>query len=450
MYEENVNIESELKSCQFCDRCFLPERLIVHNRSCTAFQPARKVAESVKIPVTTAPPRSPERRLPAPTLRNYRNQYSSYELNLDQFPHALEKLKPEVLSECAHCERHFLPSRLSVHAKSCTRAHPARRVGEPVKRICHRSPVATCQFNTWRVASAQFREQVRMAKRSVIHLKNSRPKQKQASPWKKQSDELRKMVKTARAAHDTVVPSETPHLVPCQFCDRCFLPERLMVHNRSCTAFQPARKVIKSPAKKLTFDVPSSPERRLPAPSLRNYRNHYSSYDFDTEKYPHAFQKHDRDELVGCGVCLRTFLPESMKVHSRSCTIDNPARLVGQPVCRSQHRGFRQTPSSSGTNWRAASIAFREAVRAAKQKEAQTFPSIVQCPACNKRFREKAAARHTPACEEKLADACRLSRSASSKWRRESRQLRRYVREARSLASTENAHIDQWRGVPEC
>ena len=36
-----------LDTCKFCGRTFLPEKLVIHNRSCTADKPARKVSDSV-------------------------------------------------------------------------------------------------------------------------------------------------------------------------------------------------------------------------------------------------------------------------------------------------------------------------------------------------------------------------------------------------------------------
>lgn len=37
-----------LATCQWCGRTFLPEKLVIHNRSCTQDNPARKVAENVR------------------------------------------------------------------------------------------------------------------------------------------------------------------------------------------------------------------------------------------------------------------------------------------------------------------------------------------------------------------------------------------------------------------
>lgn len=44
---EAFNTES-LAQCTYCGRTFLPEKLAIHNRSCTADKPARKVTDSVR------------------------------------------------------------------------------------------------------------------------------------------------------------------------------------------------------------------------------------------------------------------------------------------------------------------------------------------------------------------------------------------------------------------
>mmetsp|Transcript_2198 Transcript_2198/g.3463 ORF Transcript_2198/g.3463 Transcript_2198/m.3463 type:complete len:350 (+) Transcript_2198:46-1095(+) len=44
---EAYNTES-LATCEYCGRSFLPEKLVIHNRSCTAGNPARKASDTVK------------------------------------------------------------------------------------------------------------------------------------------------------------------------------------------------------------------------------------------------------------------------------------------------------------------------------------------------------------------------------------------------------------------
>lgn len=44
---DTYNTET-LSTCAYCGRTFLPEKLVIHNRSCTADNPARKVAEKIR------------------------------------------------------------------------------------------------------------------------------------------------------------------------------------------------------------------------------------------------------------------------------------------------------------------------------------------------------------------------------------------------------------------
>jgi hypothetical protein len=65
---EAYNTES-LSTCPFCGRTFLPEKLVIHNRSCTADNPARKVTDKVKrgtpLPNLSKPEPSAERSRPS-------------------------------------------------------------------------------------------------------------------------------------------------------------------------------------------------------------------------------------------------------------------------------------------------------------------------------------------------------------------------------------------------
>lgn len=45
-----------------------------------------------------------------------------------------------------------------------------------------------------------------------------------------------------------------------------------------------------------------------------------------------AFKAFNDKALVRCQYCERTFLPEKLAIHHKSCTPDNPARRVGEPL----------------------------------------------------------------------------------------------------------------------
>ena len=288
---------------------------------------------------------------------------------------------------------------------------------------------------------------------SSQNIENTTPAANQNgdSIWRVQSKELRSAVKMARDAHDTIVPpeEESLSLQQCQFCDRSFKADRLVVHNRSCTAFSCARRINESvrPAERHTSPTKhSSPsKRKLPTA----YHLNFSSYNLDLEQYPHALEKLDPQSLSKCNCCARTFLSDRLAVHARSCTTDHPCRSVGDcnigdpyadRIALIKFGTGADIATSASTNWRAASTAFREAVRQAKQKEADAAPTVLECPHCLKKYREKAAARHVLVCDRKEG----VHRASPSKWRGQSLHFRMQLREAKDnhLAS---AVINHWQ-----
>lgn len=70
--------DATLSVCQFCGRKFLPEKLVIHNRSCRADNPARRVDESVNRRAETQPPNAFQPSFPSPS--QYKSQTSSRQL----------------------------------------------------------------------------------------------------------------------------------------------------------------------------------------------------------------------------------------------------------------------------------------------------------------------------------------------------------------------------------
>lgn len=280
------------------------------------------------------------------------------------------------------------------------------------------------------------------------------------SIWRMQSKELRSAVKLARDAHDTIVPADddSRNLTECQFCDRRFKPDRLVVHNRSCTSFNCARRVSESVNRKILEVIGKAAPLYESPTKISNSTCHptsFSSYNLNLDQYPHALEKLNPESLSQCECCARTFLADRLTVHARSCTTEHPARSVGD--CRpgdayadriallrfANCTDSEVSTSSASTNWRAASTAFREAVRQDKQKEAEASPNVEECPHCQKKYREKAAARHIQTCERKWANISGKG-SPCAKWRGQSLHFRLQLREAKEsyLASVTINHWD--------
>lgn len=167
--------------------------------------------------------------------------------------------------------------------------------------------------------------------------------------------------------------SAQSNLVPCENCNRTFLPDRLLVHQRSC---KPGK-----PLKPLTASHPATTERQgtvtLDNPRILK-RELMQDNQFDSPKGgsggtpgpgipppPYTPQATKRDilhapgEFSECPSCKRSFLPGRLEMHIKSC---NPHVVKPSPpksprkgnttpsVTKSQHQNWNSnnnTPSAS-------------------------------------------------------------------------------------------------------
>lgn len=295
-------------------------------------------------------------------------------------------------------------------------------------------------------------------------------KNRKSSAWGDQSvlDDIN--AATSKAWKDT--------LSPCKFCGRSFLPEKLIIHNRSCTASNPARSVVAGKGDSLMETSSSRRSSYSGADQYDDFDRSIKSYGANAKSLPAASSfgnrtgsstlkktSYDVDSyrdtptyghLIKCADCGRNFSEESYAKHSRVCrkvfkTKRKPydsakhrvmgtelaayyngskrGRTTSSSVITSSsavkgRRGSGGEASSSKSNWRQQSRAFRQAVRQAalvskaerKSKAtgvplhvllppsqslggkdySEPDPSYVQCPTCGRSFNEKAGARHIP------------------------------------------------------
>eukprot|EP00981_Chlorochromonas_danica_P000746 scaffold167_cov168-Ochromonas_danica.AAC.13 len=159
----------------------------------------------------------------------------------------------------------------------------------------------------------------------------------------------------------------------------------------------------------------------------------------------------DDGELQSCPDCGRRFLPSSLARHIRICqkvfqkkrkVFDSAKKRVeGIPELQEllgrksrtgkQPSGKTQALPSSGetkaSKWKAQSEAFRAAMRAMKatdddsgptraNRPSQPYidPSLIQCPHCQRRFNEQAAARHIPLCQNIIAKPSSLKKGSGT------------------------------------
>ncbi|CAH1796449.1 unnamed protein product [Owenia fusiformis] len=291
---------SNLAKCENCGRTFQPDRLIVHQRSCrpkTDSTPHSRTGGGAMTPKTPSPPKTPK-TMPAmrKTIVCYicGREFGSKSISIHE-PQCLEKWKvqnkqlpkeqrrplprkPEVVGSgnmtneerneaawkaakanlvpCENCGRTFAPDRLPVHQRSCRpktggrtpmsmksadlRYNPGgatpSKPKTPKPDVIRRPPAVVCyicgrEFGT---KSISIHEPQCLKK---WHIENDNlPKHMKRPPPKK--PEVRKIGGSGsydvNAMNEAAWEAAQANLAPCKNCGRTFLPDRLIVHLRSC------------------------------------------------------------------------------------------------------------------------------------------------------------------------------------------------------------------------
>ena len=169
----------------------------------------------------------------------------------------------------------------------------------------------------------------------------------------------------------------TKMLMKCRHCGRSFLPEKLQIHNKSCTASNPARRV-QEPISKTTLT------------------NSYSEYE-------------DNGNFVQCRDCGRSFNSSSFAKHAKVCR--DVFMSKRKQYDSSKHRkegtemeGFgaskrfgkkknmvsntteqsntRKAADNSIPKWKADSMKLRDAMRMARKACSVNFMCVVLCCVC--------------------------------------------------------------------
>eukprot|EP01031_Cornospumella_fuschlensis_P036411 gene36411-44170_t len=131
--------ESTLSSCQNCGRSFLPDKLVLHQRSCTASNPARRVNEGVRR-ATNQYGEDNGSFAPGSNDSNFNNSRSignaglrgtmksQMSLNAGGGPPPMNNFPEYVmLNKCANCGRNFNEVSYAKHVKICKKVFSQKR-----------------------------------------------------------------------------------------------------------------------------------------------------------------------------------------------------------------------------------------------------------------------------------------------------------------------------------
>ena len=257
--------------------------------------------------------------------------------------------------------------------------------------------------------------------------------------------------KTIEELNDVAYQSYTSNLSSCKNCNRKFTEEKLLIHNRSCTSTNPARRVDESVNRRTSLSDLNQMGYSLDRIDKEN-RMITSIIPAELQQCPHcsrsfnerAFNKHTR-------ICKNVFVDKRKTFDSRKKRIEG-TELAGYYNNRQNKRNTISTTiktqrisssssssssitstfdnktrqatssSSSSSSWRQKSQQFRQAMKAARLiKHAQNKSNItgiplsyllppsapsnindykdyIQCDTCGRKFSQMAGERHIPQC----------------------------------------------------
>lgn len=132
-----------------------------------------------------------------------------------------------------------------------------------------------------------------------------------------------------------------PPSVICHICGRPYGTASIKIHIPQC------EKKFEDEQKRL----PPSQRRKLPDPPMNAVPDTSSMSAKELDEHNEAaFRTFNDAVLVPCQYCGRTFLPDRLEIHNRSCTEDRPAKRVGQAQPRTRPGSSRAMLASSARN----------------------------------------------------------------------------------------------------
>ena len=138
------------------------------------------------------------------------------------------------------------------------------------------------------------------------------------------------------------MPIKEPTYVICYLCGRKYGTKSITIHEPQCLKKWHLEN-NKLP-KKLRRKPPTKPAAYDALGSIGMYGR------VDLEKVNQAAFQSAQEQLIPCNVCGRTFLPDRLPVHQRSCTASNPARSVLPKKMYERSQTYVRSSPSEGNN----------------------------------------------------------------------------------------------------
>ena len=121
-------------------------------------------------------------------------------------------------------------------------------------------------------------------------------------------------------------PSAGPRAVSCYICGRQYMLHSFAIHETQCRELYEKREELKPPKERRR--CPDNPFNGINMKGITSQRGLMDAMNTA------AAEAFETGVMSSCRYCGRTFLPEKLLIHNRSCTADNPARRVTDSVGR--------------------------------------------------------------------------------------------------------------------
>ncbi|XP_053330020.1 zinc finger protein 474-like [Spea bombifrons] len=299
-----LSSQAQLLPCGNCGRTFLPDRLIVHQRGC---KPSSKSLESVNS--TTSK-----------TLINSSTMTSSKAVSESSDAKTLHSsTKPKTLI-CYICGREFGSKSLPIHEPKCLEKWKIENDKLPKgqrRPIPHKPQIdpskATSREEQNEAAWQSFKDQLLSCSncgrsfasdRLTVHQRSC--KTKAAGPNTKNMTTNKQVQKNENTTDKDLVVKQPPTVV-CYICGREFGTKSISIHEPQCL-------------KKWHLENDKLPKNlQRPEPKKPEVRPIGAKGSYDLFALNKAAWQSSQSQLVPCDICGRTFLPDRLLVHQRSC-----------------------------------------------------------------------------------------------------------------------------------
>ncbi|XP_029475883.1 zinc finger protein 474-like [Rhinatrema bivittatum] len=301
--------QAQLIPCENCGRTFLPDRLPVHQRSCKPKDGGAGTSGSTSLKSGKNPSSEP-----IPAMHNDVSKKAS------SLGGPLSKPKTLI---CYICGREFGTTSLPIHEPKCLQKWKIENDNLPKElrrplpqkpQLVHTSGVNKEQNEAaWQSFKGQLLPCPNCGRTFapdclIVHQRSCKDKTA-GSNIKTASlgNENKQSNKTTTPASDQPPIVRRPQTIVCYICGREFGTKSIDIHEPQCL-------------KKWHIENDQLPRNlRRPEPKKPEVRSITAKGSYDIDAVNEAAWQSAQSQLVPCDICGRTFLPDRLIVHQRSC-----------------------------------------------------------------------------------------------------------------------------------